>query len=640
MVLKKSAIRDILTIMNSESKIFKANYDQAGCFRKSGDIESAILAYQEALKIKPNSPVIYRDLAILYEKVGNLDEAINSHKKAISLNSKSLKWHHKKIIEIIDKKKNNDVYESIWNSIHQSNFEWVKHESFDYPKEFSRQSAKAIKDYFIQTDKFKVVNFQSLLSKQDQDLLNENHISLTFLNYFKQGFQLAQEKNINSFKFNFKTRVMLETEQVGFHQSMIETGYFQIICPTSGKLLTSNHSFFLNHSIGIYRFSGETHVFYVICAGKLFQPSLVYFPKLEIIIQINRNLLNETTPTNLVNQIKVLFVANWYKLVSNLNSRKKKETVIILSYAPNMLHFLRDGLSGIQAIQDNKILNKIDRIIINPSNQYYGEISKIFPHFSKNKIDICPSSDISKISLENDYFILRPSGTFIQEKLAARIYQYSLRQCNSSFLNYIKDARKCFPLVLIGIRSSTSRTWVSQVEGVANILRSISSRFPKLGVVFDGVSRVEYDACMSIREQEAIEKDREVVKETVALLSDCRINFYDTVGCMMYESIVWSKAVDMYIAPFGAGLTKVYLIANKPGIIHTNHQILKRPLAFRAYSYERENGVVPSYIPVERVTSVSDEKNSQLNRQNYDCDWQWIYQEAMRIISELNSKKS
>jgi hypothetical protein len=54
-------------------------------------------------------------------------------------------------------------------------------------------------------------------------------------------------------------------------------------------------------------------------------------------------------------------------------------------------------------------------------------------------------------------------------------------------MSEVEEVRKsCFPLLCISIRADGKRNWISQTEGIANIIKSLAVNFPSLGVILNG----------------------------------------------------------------------------------------------------------------------------------------------------------
>ena len=163
-------------------------------------------------------------------------------------------------------------------------------------------------------------------------------------------------------------------------------------------------------------------------------------------------------------------------------------------------------------------------------------------------------------------------------------------------------------------------------------------------MVIDGFS-LPYGFVNNPSVEETIKKEKETVSEIQSFLSP-EIKVYDTTGCMLWESIVWAHAIDLYIAHHGTIQHKVGWTANKPGIVHTNRQLLETKVSILNHptSWARENSILPIYIPNNYITDVTEnikknlnEKRSDLN--NYDCDWRVIYEETLNLALSIRDER-
>jgi tetratricopeptide (TPR) repeat protein len=79
--LNDLALVQFIKILSKNKKSFEANYRIAELYMKTGSKDKAIKYFMEAIKIKQTKEV-YRNLAICYEAIGKLDDAIGMLKKA------------------------------------------------------------------------------------------------------------------------------------------------------------------------------------------------------------------------------------------------------------------------------------------------------------------------------------------------------------------------------------------------------------------------------------------------------------------------------------------------------------------------------------------------------------------------------
>ena len=259
----------------------------------------------------------------------------------------------------------------------------------------------------------------------------------------------------------------------------------------------------------------------------------------------------------------------------------------------------------------------------------FFNISDLFPEIAKNKIDVFDSSiNLYESIIQNNYCAVRLVECFIQEKLAERIYQASLKKCSKLFLEEVEKSTQNFPILWITIRSR--RTWISQIEGIANIINNLYVDFPNLSIIFDGWSRTEKG---SEDEEPRIATEMDIMEKIIAMIPP-EINTYNAIGRMTYEKAVWVHAIDLYISPIGAGLCFTVWLVNKPGVAHGHTTFTASETQDSSYYNCRENATErPILLPLEKI---ADEDDSFWFTRNYDCDWKAIYAEVVKIIDRLS----
>jgi hypothetical protein len=177
-------------------------------------------------------------------------------------------------------------------------------------------------------------------------------------------------------------------------------------------------------------------------------------------------------------------------------------------------------------------------------------------------------------------------------------------------------------LFLIQIRSH-NRIWLSQVEGTANIIKKLYVDYPNLAVVFDGWTRV--DGVEDPDEEAQIQRDQVVVDRIISLIPST-IPVYSIVGSTVYETIMFTKAIDLYIGVTGSGLTFQW-IANNPGVVYMNTAMHKANIMSQVYL--RENAIMPAIIPIDHIYN---ETNPADWNSNFDYNWQVIYDEVLKLL--------
>jgi hypothetical protein len=420
-----------------------------------------------------------------------------------------------------------------------------------------------------------------------------------------------------------------------YQQSLVETGYIYTICPFSGKVLRSNQSFVINHAEHpakqrghdlqgfCYRFLGK-EIFYLIVGCPNGEKLLVYFPKLELIISLN-NLIGFARPIESMNKLKSYMVSYWREVKSYL-STEAKQVVNVIGLGFNIGHYVWQDLAGIDVLRENGILHKLDKIMAGPGD--YFSCQDLFPEIPADKfIKVEDVSDVFKKVIENNYVALRVNGILIKEQLIERICRVSYQKCSQEFIQKVEEAKKqCFPLLGIQVRAKNSRrVWLSQVEGIANIINHLYADYPKLGIVFDGWSITgkedESSSCWSM-----IDAEKATMDDIVAAIPG-EVPVYTAIGATTFETTVWHQSIGLTIASLGAGLLYPSWIGNKPTVVHASIFILRGFQNAVTSSSYRENIIPPTLISPEYIT------DHQHN--DYECNWQGIYTEVIKILQNL-----
>lgn len=86
--MASDAVQNFRQALSVKNDVFECKYNLAEAYSKSNKPDSAILWYNEALKMRPNDAASYYKIGTIYGKqLGNLEMAIQNLEKALSLNS-------------------------------------------------------------------------------------------------------------------------------------------------------------------------------------------------------------------------------------------------------------------------------------------------------------------------------------------------------------------------------------------------------------------------------------------------------------------------------------------------------------------------------------------------------------------------
>jgi tetratricopeptide (TPR) repeat protein len=577
-----------------------------------GQFEPLLACYHQACKLSPNSPRAYHNLGLLLAQHHFIDEAVTCFQQAPQI-QRSTEW---------------DICENIWQELHQLN---AIHEANSFDEIDIK--LEVAEEYFTLSSKYKILTLQSL-TEADNKYLEQVGLSLPNLELIEQHNWDLEEIYINSFgdspKEHLATKINLS---LPYQQVLVETGYIYSVCPFSGKVLRSNQSFVINHlEVGhhdlqgfIYRFVGS-EIFYLMNGCPMGEKLLIYVPRLELIINLNAALVVFVQPEKSINKLKSYMVTCWKQVKSYIATEEKK-VVDVVGLGFNIGHYLWQDVTGIDVIYKNGLSQNMDIIV---GDGEYFSIGEIFPEIPPhNQIHVKDVWAAFKTVLDKNYVAFRANGLFIEEKLINRLCEASFKKCEQNFLNEVEIAKQHFPLLAVQIRTS-SRVWLGQAEGIANIIKSLYLDFPNLGVVFDGWSLTGNDDSVSTS-WPIIESEKAIMKEILALIPPS-IDTYSAIGATTYETVVWwDQAIDLHISPLGAGLVYSLWISRKVGVVHASTLLLNSYRESCTSSGFRENQLPQVLIPNDCVVDAP--------HGDYNCDWKVIYHEVIQLIEKLSQDR-
>jgi tetratricopeptide (TPR) repeat protein len=608
---------------------------------QENQLEAAFLCYKKALEIIPEQVAIHSDLGMILVRLGWFEKLLTCYRQTFShVPSSSGVYHSFGILlaqqglideavacfqqaSQIQRPSEGDIYENIWNRLHRLDLR--DDENCDHEVEIQPEQAE---EYFRLASRYKIITLQSL-TEDDQKYLRTVGLSLPNLELIAQNNFALEEIYIKSFADSPKQLDQTMRLCLPYQQVLGVTGYVYAVCPFSDKILRSNQSFVINHyEVGhhdlqgfIYRFAGS-EIFYLMTGCPLGEKLLIYVPKLELIINLNSALVGLSRPVESINKLKSYMVTCWQEVLQYI-STEAKQVANVIGLGFNIGHYLWQDLNGIQQFQKNGKEHKIDKILVGAGD--FFSVRDIFPEIPSKNIMYTPDVwSVFKTILANNFVAFRANGLLIEETLANKVCELSLKKCSGDFLAQVEQAKKHFPLVSFQIRL-TSRIWRVQAEGIENIIKSLYVDFPNLGVLFDGWSVTGTEDSHS-PSWSIIEEEKAMMAEIIARIP-ATIKTYTAIGSTTYETVVWNQAIDLSIITIGAGIMYTSWIANKPGVVHGHTAVLDRHGSQVTTSQVRENIVPQTIIPKEFVV---DYPNF-----DYECDWRGIYSEAIKIIENL-----
>lgn len=575
---------------------------------KVGVLDEAILCYQRAVHLQQKSGEAYLYLGMLLNIQGKVDEAITAYQQAVKIQP--------------------DSVESYWDLawILSQQDQW--NEAISYYQKANEIKPEAVITDLSKTSKYTFIKLHSL-NQADIKFIETSCLSIDNLKLTEQDNTAWKEVYTKIFTYS-PDMPCEEFEMPQFQKGIIETGYLEVVCPFSGEKLKSNQSFYIYPYYEIiYRFVGAEVFYLIVGCWHSFKVG-IYIPNRELIISFsddnNSTMISwqEQQLKSFVDTLKFYNYLHGIDVKEYINSKEPKKIAAHVGGIGNIGHFFWNQVSALQALQENNKLNKIDAFLI--GQYHYFNITDIFPEIETESAKPPAFFNINaghlpdrvfSMCLKNNLFLFNISSLLITERTANRLYHRSFVKCAPSFLQQVRESKKHFALLWITLRSHT-RAWVGQVEGITNLIKELYIEYPDLGVIFDGVPA------------EKANLDR------ILALIPSEVKTYNALNCAIYETIVWSHAIDLFVAPYGAGLIFPCLIANKVGVMHT-HKYGCRLEPFCLNPREKAVSIIP--VSREAIVDIVDSEYDNPNTRNYECDWKAIYTEALNLLQKLSYRK-
>jgi hypothetical protein len=120
-------------------------------------------------------------------------------------------------------------------------------------------------------------------------------------------------------------------------------------------------------------------------------------------------------------------------------------------------------------------------------------------------------------------------------------------------------------------------------------------------------------------------------------LPENHIKIYNTIGSIMYESIVWASTVNFYAITAGSGACKASWVTGKPCITYGPHHMME---LVKTTSLTVESKPLIRKVPNEFITEAPTNHKGPYGYDWFYCDWKGIYQEMVQLIEEIKHKKA
>lgn len=400
-------------------------------------------------------------------------------------------------------------------------------------------------------------------------------------------------------------------------------------CPFTGVSVTSRHSFAVTRQVIFYRFE-TSEVYYVATAhiGDGFPRHAYYFPARDLLVK--RDAEAWGVEPGHVALLKAFLVGHASDVVAYLRDTKEGACRAVMIGHPNFAHHLMNELSALQVLVTRGLLGLIDLLLV--MREPLGQLEELFPELSAigvvrvsgggSSLEPIPVPTFEQL-LRRRCFVMNIGARQVPESVVRRIRRVARRHTPVEKQRAIRSAhRRHAPLLWVSVRMH-NRTLTDQRETLGALLKVLKRDYPRAGVVIDGFSiAADGEPLLKSNEKELLRQQQVLVETLREDMGSAGPELISTIGCPIWESVLWAGAVDAYLAHHGTLQHKVGWLGNKPGVVHSNPSVLASNN--RWVFAIREQGVAPVYLAADLSRDMSGGQGAEYSR-SYRIAWSDLY---------------
>jgi hypothetical protein len=444
-----------------------------------------------------------------------------------------------------------------------------------------------------------------------------------------EGFGFALE----NLEANFQRAAQDSSNPLGcfsrFDQGIIQSGAAGGCCPTCGAWSESKTCFPVMTDDGtcfMYRFHCHME-FYVMRHCYWQDPAAVYIPISNVVAHycgIPEELaMSESEYSNVLAQaikgLRKFFVYRHDLIEEYINKCATNCSVIpIIGLLSSISHHIKNELSGLDVIRNVKPDIILESLLIGPHDHF--DTAGLFPDAKPVRLQ---QGDIPRTGLSL-FDICTTCGSLplhvyahrvIPEALCQDIHKTSLQKCSGNFIHRSKAALSGrYPVLWITLRSS--RTWITEEDGLPKVLNALFKDYPDLAVLFDGTPK-------------ETDKLREIVDQLTP-----QIPYMNLLSATKFETIALVHLADLWCASGGSGMGFTN-VANLPGVYHTNISIAQWhfwPIEGALCVIDpREKGRPLLWVPAQAEVDLG-----HIHCRDYDLDWLDLLKGLRYMLQEID----
>jgi hypothetical protein len=382
-------------------------------------------------------------------------------------------------------------------------------------------------------------------------------------------------------------------------------------CPWSGDRLCSRDTFLVSEPSGrpflFVRFESSERVFY-----QILEP--FSGAKRGLFLPDHNFLLSSLRLDRVVQKFRALCVVYSNDLQNYLLDQDRK-TAVALNVMSHWGHVFYNELEAFEWLFANEMESFVDVWLESDTAFYRPE--EVFPEIDRSKLVQVPGGDaLFRYSLEERLLVVRPLYAYhrVEEPTVERLRRYARAKGERTGRSAAIEKRMAgqWPIVWFEIRAN-DRCWSNQREGIPAAARRLRERYPNLGIVLGGWSRLLSDRG---EDEEIFAAERLVVDDILSRLEEvpCEV----ALGLPLWEKMLFAMNCHASVSVYGSGLIFPW-IANIPKLALTGAD-------FRKYALNQVKEGVPNgfeemlFIPVEFTRDEEATDDERDVTRDFYCD--------------------
>ncbi|SDN14194.1 hypothetical protein SAMN05216360_10625 [Methylobacterium phyllostachyos] len=377
-----------------------------------------------------------------------------------------------------------------------------------------------------------------------------------------------------------------------FQEKAILNGGLEIISPFSGEVVKSVDSIpvplFDTIAPVMYEFIEHNPFVVGASCGWVGSLSFIWFIEQDIIIVSNPGEAMWANPEQAI----AFYISFSVNNVELLRSYRGKNRTVALSagFIGNMGHYFWNEVAGIERMIRATDLLNVTKIYCRKTN--WIQIADIFDETIESRAsltaEVLPSiNDLPFSVLRNNEFLVRPTATSIDAKLAEKIQRKSVELFKSSQPQRYEKACTLLSnsgFVLFSNLRAHNKCWKEQREGIIAIANVVDDYFkqPRSRLAADG----DWKDAGACKGPVVIFLDgfHDCADEAQAIMKNApgSVIFVDGTKVTFAETLFWAFNCNAFTAVVGSGLVPVTWLADKSGVCYSERQHLRQMAWWRS----------------------------------------------------------